>query len=147
MLNSLANFLAEAMSLKVSIQSTYKEGVLPGLVSRTPSWFMSSSFASASAFAAFDRIVEPAYSLPRSAPLVVWQEECDGEVHENFTGRFPLIVDDSVESWPLQSLSHLDFVQSVGQSNTPGSSSGIRADSAYIAVRTPSKHFSVSSLT
>lgn len=96
---------------------------------------MGSAFTSKSAFEAFDTSVLPAFSWPTSVPARQWQEESfpeDGQ--EDFVGSFPLLASDSVESWSFDSLSNLESIPALDGSDSAGSSSGIRAESAYVSV-------------
>lgn len=134
-LKSLANFLARAMTSKDPIRFNDNGEETPTQLRRTSTWFMASAFASPSAFTAFEKSILPSISMLGSSPARSWKEECfpdDG--HENFLGPFSLLVDESIESWSFDSLSHLEQIPVMENRESAGSSSGIKAESAYIFV-------------
>lgn len=95
---------------------------------------MASAFASGSAFRTFDNCVQPSISFASAAPVRSWQEEVDDTYVEDFAGRFTLAENTLEESWSLESLLHLETILLGDQSNDAGSSSGLKAESAYLSV-------------
>lgn len=99
----------------------------------TPTWYMASAFASTSAFEAFDASIQPRAFL-NATPSRKWREEADDTYGEDFSGHFAFAANVLEESWSLSSLSHLDVVPSNAQSDDAGTSSGLKAESAYVSV-------------
>lgn len=133
-LRSFSSFLSQAISSRDLNCYNVSQEETPKQLRRTPAWFMGSAFTSKSAFEAFDTSVLPAFSWPTSVPARQWQEESfpeDGQ--EDFVGSFPLLASDSVESWSFDSLSNLESIPALDGSDSAGSSSGIRAESAYVS--------------
>ena len=110
---------------------------IPTQLRRTPTWFMASAFSSSPGFSAFDNSVLPNYSWSGTGSTKNWKEECfpdDG--HDDFVGSHSLFVDNILESWPLDSLSHIEQIPLVGHDEDAGSSSGMKVESPYISVST-----------
>ncbi|KAI0361212.1 hypothetical protein OH77DRAFT_1443396 [Trametes cingulata] len=112
-LKSLASFLSYAVTAAGGPQDVTAEasaGALP-----TPTWYFSSSFASTSAFDAFDALLRPtSTSSPHadsrrthSAPTRNWVAEVSDEWDEDFVGQFSLATS-GVPSFSVQELDGIE---------------------------------------
>ncbi|EKM61169.1 uncharacterized protein PHACADRAFT_247608 [Phanerochaete carnosa HHB-10118-sp] len=131
-LSSLASFLSRAMSPKDPKWFAVDQEQISAQLRPTPTRYMASAFAYPSAFEAFDAYIQPSM-LSSATTSRKWQEEVDDAYVEDFTGKFALAANSLEDSWSLESLSHLEVVVSGDQSDDTGSSSGIRAESAYVS--------------
>ncbi|CDO73234.1 hypothetical protein BN946_scf185007.g289 [Trametes cinnabarina] len=107
-LRSLANFLSHAVAF--ASYSTDAALDSPSAALTTPTWYFSSSFASSSAFEAFDSLLRPRWSSTdpsmthqRDATRT-WVPEYSDESQEDFAGRFDLTLPSSLAPWTVQEL-------------------------------------------
>ncbi|GJE87598.1 Ipi1-N domain-containing protein [Phanerochaete sordida] len=131
-LSSLANFLSRAMSSKDPMRFATNAEDVSAQLRPTSTWYMTSAFASVSAFEAFDASIQPRAFLGATASRK-WREEADDMYGEDFPGHFAFAANVHEESWSLSSLSHLEAVLVSAQSDDAGTSSGLKAESAYVS--------------
>lgn len=122
-LKSLATFLVYAVTTASGPRDISNESSSGNLT--TPTWYFSSSFASTSAFVAFDALLRPTNgpnmshdSQPPSTRS--WVPEASGE-NEDFVGDFDLAATSSA-SWAVQDLSDIDVAVASLAENKQGSS-------------------------
>lgn len=123
------------MASKGPNRSSVSQDETPAQLRRTPVWFIGSAFTSASAFEAFDNSLLPNSSKSECAPTRQWQEDnLPEDSREEFAGQFPILSENSIESWTFDSLSNLELISALDGSDNAGSSSGKTAESAYVSV-------------
>ncbi|EIW64399.1 uncharacterized protein TRAVEDRAFT_68214 [Trametes versicolor FP-101664 SS1] len=122
-LKSLATFLVYAVTTASGPRDISNESSSGNLT--TPTWYFSSSFASTSAFVAFDALLRPTNgpnmshdSQPPSTRS--WVPEASGE-NEDFVGDFDLAATSSA-SWAVQELNDIDVAVAALAENKQGSS-------------------------
>ncbi|KAH9898031.1 hypothetical protein C8Q73DRAFT_640798 [Cubamyces lactineus] len=104
-LRSLATFLNYAVS--ITGQTSDSAGGTHSATLITPTWYFSSSFASTSAFHAFDTLLQPIRSQSTSSTrpdeVRTWHAEHSDETEEDFVGDFNLAQPSSM-AWTIQDL-------------------------------------------
>ncbi|PIL31596.1 hypothetical protein GSI_06298 [Ganoderma sinense ZZ0214-1] len=105
-LRSFESFLAHAASSSWNAKGTIESSA--GRLT-TPTWYLSSSFASTSAFDAFDGLLEPKFPSNGGSLRLeddrMWSPEGSEHSEENFVGKFSLATD---PCWPLHDVTDLD---------------------------------------
>ncbi|KAI0715228.1 hypothetical protein C8Q76DRAFT_618591 [Earliella scabrosa] len=86
-LKSLASFLSQAIPF--AWRSREPQGT-SGPTLTTPTWYLSSSFASTSAFNCFDALLVPTLTQTDTGPSWHWSQELDGSEGEDFAGSYSL---------------------------------------------------------
>ncbi|KAI9060172.1 hypothetical protein FKP32DRAFT_1595567 [Trametes sanguinea] len=118
-LRSLAHFLSHAVAVSGHSGDVTSESTSATLL--TPTWYFSSSFASKSAFEAFDALLRPTWDPSSSSSRRLgdatrtWVPEFSEDCEEDFVGQFDLAVPPSTSSWTLQDMN--DVVSEVNMSN------------------------------
>ncbi|OBZ80001.1 Testis-expressed sequence 10 protein [Grifola frondosa] len=122
-LKSLSLFLSHALL------STRNIGPAPSQIASTsspptPTWYLSSSFSSSSAYNTFDSLIRPAYSQSSSECSVRhWAEEVDPETFdEDFVGNFEFATASITAGWTLQDLTNVDVLLTAGADDRLGGS-------------------------
>ncbi|KAI1793922.1 hypothetical protein LXA43DRAFT_884849 [Ganoderma leucocontextum] len=109
-LRSFESFLAHAVSSSWNANGT-AESSTGGLT--TPTWYLSSSFASTSAFNTFDALLRSSFLLPGNHILRledhrIWSPEISEDSGESFVGQFPLAADPCTSAWSLHDMTDVD---------------------------------------
>ncbi|KAM5530783.1 hypothetical protein V8D89_015524, partial [Ganoderma adspersum] len=108
-LRSFESFLAHAVSSSWNAKDT-RESSAGSLT--TPTWYLSSFFASTSAFDTFDALLQPRVSLNgdslRLKDRRIWSPEISGDSAETFVGQFPFVADLCSSAWSLQDIADID---------------------------------------
>lgn len=105
---------------------------------KTPTWYFSSSFASTSAFNAFDALLRPTHDPTANRNIDVpvaasWVPEASGE-GENFVGHFEFAAAGST-CWSLQELNDIDVaVAALNEEKQSGSGIDLQVASAAVSL-------------
>ena len=135
-LKSFESFLTHAVASLWSPKD-HSEPSSSSLV--TPTWYLSSSFTSLSAFGAFDTLLQPSstrsgVNSSQSDDTRVWVPEVTEEGYgESFVGQFPLAFETCSSSWSLNDLT--DIAAAVTLLQEGKARSGTDAEIACVAVR------------
>ena len=101
--------MAHAVSSSWNAKDT-RESSASGLT--TPTWYLSSFFASTSAFDAFDALLQPRVSLNCDSLRLngrrLWSPEISGDSAETFVGQFSFVADLCSSAWSLHDIVDLD---------------------------------------
>lgn len=93
----------------------------------TPTWYLSSSFASPNAFDAFDALLRPITSAEGSGqPIRTWRDEVSPEEEDGFVGTFPLASGAIFAAWTIADLNDVDVA--ISTFNGDGTGEGTSAD-------------------
>ncbi|KAI0330555.1 hypothetical protein GY45DRAFT_736395 [Cubamyces sp. BRFM 1775] len=135
-LRSLATFLNYAVSITGRTNDSAADPSSATFI--TPTWYFSSSFASTSAFDAFDALLRPLRSQITSdarPDVRTWHPECSDDMEEDFVGKFNL-AQPSTTAWTVQDLDSVQTaiaaLSSDGQSSANGLDPQVTA-AAHIA--------------
>ncbi|KAI0800897.1 hypothetical protein C8Q74DRAFT_1314301 [Fomes fomentarius] len=115
-LKSLSTFLSHAIA---SAWHPRDLAQASGATLATPTWYLSSSFSSTSAYEAFDALLRPMSARRSSQSAWVWSEETPENAEEDFAGHFPLAMAPCSTEWSMHDLSVdavISAVQEEGQS-------------------------------
>ncbi len=122
-LKSLASFLSHAIK---SAWHDRESAEASSSTVTTPTWYLSSSFASSNAFDAFDALLRPIISTQGSRePIRTWRDEVSPE-EDGFVGPFPLACGISSAAWTIGDLNDVDAAISTLKGD--GTGEGTSAD-------------------
>ncbi|TFK91694.1 hypothetical protein K466DRAFT_595903 [Polyporus arcularius HHB13444] len=122
-LKSLASFLSHAIK---SAWHDRESAEASSSTVTTPTWYLSSSFASSDAFDAFDALLRPIISTQGSRePIRTWRDEVSPE-EDGFVGPFPLACGLSSAAWTIGDLNDVDAAISTLKGD--GTGEGTSAD-------------------
>ena len=130
-LKSLTSFLSQAIPF--AWRSREPQGT-SGPTLTTPTWYLSSSFASTSAFNCFDALLVPTLAQTGAGPSWHWSQELDDSEGEDFAGSYSLAGAPCSAELSLQDLSDVSTliaaIQEEGRSGL-----GTDAEVSCVAVR------------
>ncbi|TBU34542.1 hypothetical protein BD311DRAFT_746356 [Dichomitus squalens] len=126
-LKSLESFLSRAVA---SSWSSKDGSELSSSVLVTPTWYLSSSFASTSAFGAFDALLQPSSFRCGADPLRlgdtrVWLPEVSENGGESFVGQFSLLSESCSSAWSFHDLTDVDAAVALLREGQAGSGTDV----------------------
>ncbi|KAI8980644.1 hypothetical protein BD414DRAFT_420409 [Trametes punicea] len=110
-LRSLANFLSHTVAMPGSWSGAVLDAHSAALL--TPTWYFSSSFASTSAFDAFETLMRPVYYVSHPGTqrgrgdARTWAPEVSEDSEEDFVGDFEFAAAAKLVPWTVQDLNNV----------------------------------------